>query len=65
MYETLQQEAADLRVAGFDPIKFAIEAIRINLACYTYKDETILLEAMERLQKFQEDKPATGDEKNR
>lgn len=51
-YEVIQQEIEDLRNSDRDDISFAIEAIRINLAAWSFKDETILLEAMQRLEKL-------------
>ena len=51
-WETLQDEIKELRKSAKDPISFAIEAIRINLACYAFKDETILLEAMQLLEEI-------------
>ena len=54
-WEVLQDEIKALRESGKDPIPFAIEAIRINLACYAFKDETILLEAMRLLEGIKND----------
>ena len=51
-WEVIQQETKDLRNSDRDAIPFAIEAIRINLACAAFKDETILLEAMQKLEKL-------------
>ena len=54
MFETLEREAEELLQSDLDPVAFAIEAIRINLAAACYKHETILLRALEKLQKHTE-----------
>jgi len=54
MIKILEKEVAELRASNKDPISFAIEAIRINLCCYSYKDETILYEAMKKLEELKE-----------
>jgi len=50
MIETLRLEIKELRASDKSPIDFAIEAIRLNISVACFKDETILHEAMLRLQ---------------
>lgn len=54
VFETIKRETQALRQSDVDDITFAIEAIRINLSAWAYKDETLLLEAMQRLQQLKE-----------
>lgn len=49
MYSNLEKESKELQASDKDPVSFAIEAIRINLCMWTYKNEVILYEAMQRL----------------
>jgi translation elongation factor EF-1beta len=52
MIDILKQETQALRESDKDPIAFAIEAIRINISVWAYKDETILYEAMKKLEEL-------------
>ena len=54
-WELLHEEIAALRASkpNRDAVSFAIEAIRINISCACFKDETLLLEAMQGLEKEQ------------
>ena len=45
----LSEEVAQLRASNRDPVEFAIEAMRINLAMASFMHEAILYEAMEKL----------------
>lgn len=53
MFHTIKQEIQELRQSNKDDIEFAIEAIRLNLVAWAYKDETLLYEAMRRLLQYQ------------
>jgi len=53
MFNTIKQEIQGLRQSNKDDIEFAIEAIRLNLSAWAYKDETLLYEAMQRLLLYQ------------
>jgi len=52
-----RREVEDLRNSDKDPIDFAIEAMRLNIVVACFKDETILHEAMIRLQEYKAKNP--------
>lgn len=52
--DVIRSETDALRRSDLDPIRFAIEAIRLNIVAACYKDEQLLLDAMRRLQSLNE-----------
>lgn len=49
--EKCDKQSEELMASDKDAIEFALEAIRINLGMYHYKNEVILMEAFKRLRK--------------